>query len=76
MNTNWILGAVFVVSGLFSLIASIKDWDFFFRGSKARWIVNVIGRNVARMFYGILGFALIIVGVLAFFGRIDLASDF
>ncbi len=76
MNTNWILGAVFIASGLFSLIASIKDWDFFFRSLKTKWIANIIGRNGARAFYGILGFVLIIVGVLAFLGTVDLAADF
>ncbi len=76
MNTNWILGGVFIASGLFSLIASIKNWNFFFQGFKTRWITSIIGRNGARIFYGILGIAIIIVGLLAFIGRIDLASDF
>ncbi len=55
---------------------SIKDWDFFFKARKTRWITNIIGRNGDRVFYGILGIALIIVGLLAFIGKIDLASDF
>ncbi len=76
MKLNWILGGVFIFSGLFSLIASIKEWEFFFNAHKASWIENLIGRSGARIFYGILGIALIIVGLLSFTGTVDLASGF
>ena len=76
MENNWIFGVVFMLIGLFSLIASIKDWNFFFGSLKAKWVVNIIGRNGTRILYGILGIVIIIVGILAILGKVDLASDF
>lgn len=52
-----------MVSGLLSLGASIMDWDWFFQAQNTRWLVTKIGRNPARLVYGILGFALILMSV-------------
>ncbi|QWX84602.1 immunity 17 family protein [Cellulophaga sp. HaHaR_3_176] len=76
MSNDWIFGLVFIASGLFSLIASIKDWNFFFGSIKARLLVSIVGRNGARILFGVLGFVIIIVGILSILGKVDLASDF
>ncbi len=76
MNVNLILGLVFIVSGLFSLIASIKNWNFFFGSRKTRFIQRLVGRIGARIFYGLLGIVIIVVGILAILGNINLAADF
>ena len=76
MGDDWIFGVVFIVSGLFSLVASIKDWNFFFGSVKTRLLVSIIGRNGTRVIFGILGLTLMVVGVLSFFGKVDLASGF
>ncbi len=76
MNANWIFSGIFLLTGLFSLIASILNWDFFFNARRSKWLVNIIGRNGARIFYGILGIVLIIVGLLSIVGKVDLASGF
>jgi len=76
MGNDWIFGVVFIVIGLFSLIASIKDWNFFFGSLKTRFLISIIGRNGTRIFFGILGSIIIVVGVLSLLGKVDLASGF
>jgi len=76
MSEDVIFGGVFILIGLFPIIASIKDWDFFFGSIKARFLVNIVGRNRARVVFGILGIVLMCVGVLSCFRMVDLASDF
>ena len=49
--------------GLFSLISSIADWDFFFKGHVIYWYTKIITRKGARIFFGLLGIGLIYVGV-------------
>jgi hypothetical protein len=59
-------GAVVVIavlSGIFVLIAVISDWNWFFEHPKARFFVNAFGRNGARLFYGVLGCALLLIGL-------------
>lgn len=41
--------------GIFTLLASILNWNFFFESRKARFFVKIFGRNGSRIFYGILG---------------------
>lgn len=52
-------------AGVFSIISSIFNFDFYFESRKARFFVGVLGRNGARVFYGILGLLLIIWGLLS-----------
>ncbi len=42
-------------AGLFSIVASIFNWDWFFENRKARLFVSLFGRTGARVFYIILG---------------------
>jgi hypothetical protein len=44
-----------IAVGIFTLSASIFNWDFFFENRKARFFMSVFGRNGSRIFYGILG---------------------
>ncbi len=64
MSENVIIGILIILSGLFSLVSSIKNWDFFFTHSRARFLVRILGRTGARIFYGILGSALCAGGIL------------
>ena len=59
--TRLLLGA----AGLFTLSASVFNWDWYFNHRKARFLVDLVGRNGARAFYGLIG-----VGILgaALFG--------
>lgn len=63
MNILYIL--LFVGCGIFSILASVKNWDWFFNNHKARPFVRIFGRTGARIFYGLLGIFIIFVGVMA-----------
>ena len=52
--------------GLFSLCAAVKDWDWYMNHRKARFMIGLIGRTGARIFYGTLGGLLCLGGVLVF----------
>ncbi|MDR1880600.1 MAG: immunity 17 family protein [Tannerellaceae bacterium] len=65
-TSEYMVLIVFVVAGLFSLVASIGNFDWYFSSRKASGIVQWFGRTGARIFYGLLGLLLIVCGV-AFF---------
>ncbi|MEP0262443.1 immunity 17 family protein [Dokdonia sp.] len=44
-----------IVVGIFTLSASIFNWNFFFESRKASLFLKMFGRNGARIFYGLLG---------------------
>lgn len=54
---------IILLSGLFCIVASFKDWDFFFESRKAKWVVKIFKRKGARIFYGIMGLVLMIASV-------------
>lgn len=55
---------IFVLAGAFSLLSSVKNFDWFFNNSKAKPFVKIFGRNGARIFYSILGIFIIILGLV------------
>ena len=57
-------GFLFVGMGLFSVVAALVDWDLFMSNRKAQLVVGLFGRQGARIFYGLLGSALAVLGVL------------
>lgn len=69
-ETSFIAILLFAV-GLFSLIGSLLNWDFFYNHRKARRFVNVLGRTGARIFYAILGIGLSVFAVFLFFNTRD-----
>ncbi len=66
MKEAFIAGIVLVLAGLFSLISSFLNWDFFFNSRKAHFFVMIFGRTGARIFYGLLGFILFGAGIVGF----------
>lgn len=68
------LGLILVAAGLFSICGAAFDWDFFINHRKARFFVATFGRTGARVFYGILGFVIVILGVLITLGILKDAS--
>ena len=46
--------------GVFVIAAAILDWDWFFNNWRARFFVNLFGREDARLFYAVLGVALFV----------------
>lgn len=61
---EWLYVVIFCLAGIFSLTASVKNWDFFFNNRKARPFVKILGRNGARIFYGVLGAFFIVIGII------------
>ncbi len=62
--TDYFILFVFIALGIFSLIAAIFNLDWYFQTNGAATFVNRLGRNGARIFYALLGAALIACGTL------------
>ena len=59
-NTEDILILIITIGGgLFAILASILNWNFFFEHRKAQFFVKTFGRKGARIFYTILGVCLL-----------------
>ncbi len=67
-----IVGILLVLGGLLSVVSAVEDWDWYMDSRKARRLSKLIGRNNARIFYGILGTGLILAGMMMFFSFIVL----
>lgn len=63
---NTLMFVIVILAGAFSLLASVKNWDWYFNNRRARPFVRIFGRTGARIFYGLLGIFIIVVGVGAF----------
>ena len=61
-------GLILVAVGAFSVAGSIGNWDFMFNSRKAWLIVRLLGRQGARIFYGLLGATVATIGLLITFG--------
>lgn len=53
----WLVG----FAGAFTIAGAALDWNLFMESRKAALWVRLFGRNGARVFYGVLGLALIAV---------------
>lgn len=60
------LPIIIIACGIFSLLGAVNNWDWFFNNYKAQPFVKMIGRTGARIFYGILGAFIIIIGIMSF----------
>ena len=58
------MGLILVAAGIFSICGAALDWDFFINSRKARFFVAVFGRTGARIFYGVLGLVIVVMGAL------------
>ena len=62
MNNIQVL--LFLVAGLFSIAGAVFNWDWFMNNYRARFFVNIFGRDGARVFYVILGLVIIVLGIV------------
>ena len=62
------VGLILVAAGIFSISGAVLDWDWFINSRKAQFFVAIFGRNGARIFYGILGVFIVVVGALIALG--------
>lgn len=65
MTGQYIVQGIFALAGLTSLLAAILNWNWFFTARNSQLIVRNVGRNRARLFYGVLG--IILIGMATFF---------
>ena len=63
-----LIGLLMIVGGIFSICGACFDWDWFMTARKARFFVAILTRTGARIFYLLLGFGLIVVGLLITLG--------
>jgi hypothetical protein len=63
-------GLLIAAAGLFSLCGAFFDWDWFINHRKAQFFNNIWGRQGTRLFYGILGSALVVIGVASATGHL------
>lgn len=68
------VGLIFIAAGAFSMLGAICNWDWFMNARKAKFMVNILTRDGARIFYGILGLGLVVLGVLVRMGIIDMSG--
>ncbi len=74
MKNDTLFAILFTLIGLFTLLASALNWDFYFDSRKAKYIVKFFGRKGARIFYAIVGLLLLGIGSASLLGFIDLNS--
>lgn len=59
MGAQYFVQALFAIAGVLSLLASICNWNWFFTAQNAQFIVRNVGRKRARLFYGLIGIAML-----------------
>ena len=68
------VGLIFVAAGIFSICGAAFDWDWFINSRKARFVVATFGRTGARVFYGLLGILIVIMGLCITLGILKNAT--
>ena len=68
--SNVLVVVLVIAAGAFSLAGSILNWDWFFNNRRATVMVSIFGRMGARIFYGILGSALVLGGLFVGVGSL------
>ena len=66
MIAHYIIQSVFVLVGIMSPMASAYNWEWYFTAHNSQFIVRALGRNKSRIFYAILGLAMIAAGIYFF----------
>lgn len=62
------VGSVAIGVGLLALLASLRNWELFFRSWKAEWIERLGGRTAVRTAYALFGIVLITLGIAIAWG--------
>ncbi len=65
------MGWVIAASGAFAICGAVLDLEFFMNHRKAQVFLRLFGRNGTRVFYGLLGSALVVLGLLIALGIIE-----
>jgi hypothetical protein len=57
------VGVLFVLAGLFAISVATNNWNWFFSRQKSQALVILFGRDGARVFYGVAGAAVVVLGM-------------
>lgn len=60
----WIVSAGMVSTGLFCLVVVLTDRDWFFNNPNVAFVVRILTRRGARLFYGLVGLCALAMGVI------------
>lgn len=60
--SEYFILVLFIALGVFSIVAALFDFDWYFETSGATTFVRWLGRKGARVFYALLGVGLIACG--------------
>lgn len=63
MDNDLIAKILVFGGGIFSILASVLNLNFFFENRRAKIFVTIFGRTGARVFYIILGIFIIVLGL-------------
>lgn len=66
------MGVLMAAAGLFVLAGSAFNWDWYWERRRTALWIDLFGRTGARIFYGILGVAVLVGGALLAAGIIGL----
>ena len=66
MNQDAWLRILFILAGLFAILAAVFNWDFYFSSRKSRMLEGLIGRTGVRIFNGVVGILLVICSIMIF----------
>ncbi len=55
---------IFIIAGVFSVLASVKNWDWYFNNLKVQRLVRIFGRTGTRVVYTFIGVFMIGVGIV------------
>ena len=70
MTMHYIVQAIFLLTGITSLLASLLNKEWFFTSENAKFAVKRLGRNGARWLYGATG-AVFIFSAVYFYYKIN-----
>jgi hypothetical protein len=69
MNKETFTQIFFMAVGIFSVLGAFFEWDFFFKNRRAVFVLNLLGKSGARIFYIVVG---VILFSIAFLDMIDI----
>ncbi|PCH75691.1 MAG: hypothetical protein COB98_08505 [Flavobacteriaceae bacterium] len=70
------INILFMLIGVFAIVASVLEWNFFFNSKKAQGLIAILGRKGTKIFYIVIGVGLLLVGFLDMMDIIDVPLKF
>lgn len=63
---------IFILAmGFYMLLGAVCNWNSLLTGIKEEHMAKLIGKTGVRIFYGIMGSLLIVIGIMMFFVDVD-----